>query len=116
MRSGFDQFHAGLGRAGPVCPFVPGALERKTFWPAPEQIANQSVPDVVQLMGDYKRLLLRAQPIEGDDASYKAIVVVFTDLPTDRAKDHVDDVQIQHLKRLAYVWSLGFHETRGSIP
>ncbi len=24
--------HKDLGRAGPVCPFVPGALERRTFW------------------------------------------------------------------------------------
>ena len=54
-------------------------------------------------MNGYKRLLLRAQPIEGDDANYKAIVVVFTDLSADRAKDYVDDVQIQHLKRSAYV-------------
>ena len=39
--------HKDLGRAGPVCPFVPGALERKTLWLAPEQIADRSVPDVV---------------------------------------------------------------------
>jgi Domain of unknown function (DUF6875) len=32
--------HQDLGRAGPVCPFVPGALERKTLWLAPEQIAS----------------------------------------------------------------------------
>ena len=92
-----------LGRAGPVCPFVPGGLERKTLWLAPERIANQSVPDVVELMNDYRRLLLRAQPIEGDDANYKAIVVVFTDLSADRARDYFDDAQIQHLKRLSYV-------------
>ena len=24
--------HKDLGRAGPVCPFVPGSLERKTLW------------------------------------------------------------------------------------
>ena len=24
--------HKDLGRAGPVCPFVPGALERKALW------------------------------------------------------------------------------------
>ena len=66
-----------LGRAGPVCPFVHGAWERKTLWLAPEQIANHSVPDVVQLVNDYKGLLLRAQPTEGDDANYKAIVVCF---------------------------------------
>ena len=34
--------HEDLGRAGPVCPFVPGALERKTLWLAPEQIADRS--------------------------------------------------------------------------
>ena len=92
-----------LGRAGPVCPFVPGACERKTLWLAPEQVANQSVPDVVQLMNGYKRLLLRAQPVEGDGTNYKAIVVVFTDLSADRAKDYVDDVQIQRLKKPSYV-------------
>ena len=37
-----------LGRPGPVCPFVPGSLERKTLWLAPERIAGQSVPDVVE--------------------------------------------------------------------
>jgi Domain of unknown function (DUF6875) len=31
-----------LGRAGPVCPFVPRALENKTLWLAPERIAERS--------------------------------------------------------------------------
>ncbi len=35
-----DRPHEDLGRAGPVCPFVPGALERKTLWLAPEHIAR----------------------------------------------------------------------------
>src|SRR5215470_7458 len=65
-----------LGRTGPVCPFVPGACERKTLWLAPEQIADRSVPDVVELINGYKSLLLRAQPIEGDDANYKATMKV----------------------------------------
>jgi hypothetical protein len=92
-----------LGRPGPVCPFVPEGLERKTLWLAPEHIANRSVRDVVELMDDYRKLLLRARPIEGDVANYKAIVVVFTDLSADRARDYFDDAQIQHLKRLSYV-------------
>jgi hypothetical protein len=94
--------HKDLGRAGPVCPFVPGAFDRKTLWFAPERIASQSVPDVVQLIDGYKRLLLRAQPVEGDDTSYKAIVVVFTDLSADRAMEYMDEVQMQDLKRLSY--------------
>ena len=50
--------HEDLGRAGTVCPFVPGSLERKTLWLAPEQIADRDVPEVVELMSGYKRLLL----------------------------------------------------------
>ena len=91
-----------LGRAGPVCPFVPGAWERKTLWLTPEQIANRSVPDVVQLVNDYKSLFLRVHPVEGDDATYKAIVVVFTDLSADRAQHSMDDV-LQHLADSSYV-------------
>jgi len=81
-----------LGRSGSVCPFVPGALERRTLWLAPEQIADRTLPDVVALIESYKRLLLSAQPVDGDDADYKSIVVVFTDLAADRAEDLLGDV------------------------
>jgi hypothetical protein len=77
--------HKDLGRTGTVCPFVPGSLERKTLWLAPEQIAHRDVPEVVELMSGYKRLLLDTRPTEGDDVIYNVIVVVFTDLPADRA-------------------------------
>ena len=79
--------HENLDRAGPVCPFVPGALERKTLWLAPEQIADRGVPHVVRLLDDYKSLFLGAEPTDGDDANYKVIVVVFTDLSAARAQD-----------------------------
>ena len=84
--------HEDLGRPGPVCPFVPGALERRILWLAPEQIADRSVPAVVELMSGYTRRFLDAQPTDGDDAQYKAIVVVFTDLPADRAQGLFADV------------------------
>jgi hypothetical protein len=84
--------HGDLGRAGPVCPFVPAALERRTLWLAPERIANRSALDVVRLISGYKKLFLDAQPIDGDDAHYKSVVVVFTDLSSDRAEDLFDEV------------------------
>lgn len=84
--------HKDLGRAGTVCPFVPGALERKTVWLAPEQVAGRSAPDVIQLINGYKSLFLGLDPVEGDDANYKSIVVVFTDLAADRAKAFFDDL------------------------
>ena len=89
--------HKDLGRDGPVCPFVPEASKRKTLWLASEHIADRSVPEVVQLINGYKTQFLHAQPIDGDDAKYKSIVVVFTGLPADHAKGLFDDV----LKQLA---------------
>jgi hypothetical protein len=93
--------HQDLGRAGTVCPFVPESLERKTLWLAPEQIADQDGPEVVELMSGYKRLLLDTGPTDGDDASYNVIVVVFSDLPADRAQGVFDEV-LQQLAVRSY--------------
>jgi len=90
--------HKDLGRAGTVCPFLPGSLERETCWLAPEQIANRDAPEVLELMSGYKRLLLDTRPTEGDDV----IVVVFTDLSADRAQGVFDDV-LKHLAVPSYV-------------
>jgi hypothetical protein len=94
--------HKDLGRAGPVCPFVPGSLERKTLWLAPEQIADRDKPEVVELMSGYKRLLLDTRPTDGDEVIYNVIVVVFTDLSADRAQGVFDDV-LQQLAVPSYV-------------
>jgi hypothetical protein len=83
--------HKDLGRAGPVCPFVPVSLERKVLWLAPEQIADRDVPEVVELVNGYRRLLLDTRPTDGD-VNYNVIVVVFSDLPADRAQGVFDDV------------------------
>jgi hypothetical protein len=106
--------HKDLGRDGPVCPFVPEALERKTLWLASENIAGRSMPEVVQAINGYKSQFLNAQPIDGDGANYKSIVVVFPDLSADRAKGLFDEV----LKQLAVpsyvndgVVMGGFHES-----
>jgi hypothetical protein len=84
--------HRDLGRAGPVCPFVPVAWEHKTLWLAAERSAGRKAPDVIQLLDSYKRLLLASQPVDGDDANIKSIVVVFTDLPAAQAKDFFNGV------------------------
>ena len=93
--------HKDLGRAGTVCPFVPGSLERNVLWLAPEPIADPGEPDVVELVSGYKRLFREIQPIGGEDADYKVIVVVFTNLPADRAQGVFDNV-LQHLAVPSY--------------
>ena len=87
--------HEDLGRDGTVCPFVPGSLERKVLWLAPERIGDRDPSEVVELMDGYRRLLLDKRSGEGDDAIYDVIVVVFTDLPADGAKAVFDEIQGQ---------------------
>ncbi len=106
--------HKDLGRSGPVCPFVPRAWERQTLWLAPARTAGRSVLDIAQLINGYRKLFLDAQPVDGDDADDKSIVVVFTDLPADRAKELFDDV-LQHVGVSSYAEDGlvlgGFYET-----
>ena len=109
--------HRDLGRAGPVCPFVPPALEHKTLWLAAERSAGRSAPDIVKLIDGYKRLLLAAQPVDGDDASNKSVFVVFTDLPAAQAKDFFDGV-LQQIGVRSYVddglgWDPSTRATKG---
>ena len=89
--------HKELGRGGPVCPFVPEAIERETLWLASEHVSGRSAADVVELMNGYKTQFLRGQSLDSDDANFRSLVVVFTDLSADGAKDLFDDV----LKQLA---------------
>ena len=93
--------HKYLGRAGTVCHFVPGSLERKVLWLAPEQIADRGDSAPIELASGYKRLFLETQPIGGDDADYKVMVIVFTDLPADRAQGVFENV-LQHLAVPSY--------------
>jgi hypothetical protein len=84
--------HRDLGRDGTVCPFIPRSLKRRTLWFAPEHVADLDVAGVVELMAGYKRLFLEKAPLDDDDAIYKTIIVVFTDLPAERAGALFTDV------------------------
>ena len=85
-----------------MCPFVPVALDHRTLWLAAERSAGRSTSDVVKLIEGYQRLLLAAQPVDGENASYKSIVVVFPDLPAAQAKDFFGGV-LQQIGVPSYV-------------
>jgi hypothetical protein len=86
-----------VGHAGPVCPFLPGSVERKTLWLAPERVGEANV---VELMRGYKRLLL--ERADGDDDVYDVIAVVFSDLAAERAQVVFGEV-IEQLAVPSYV-------------
>ena len=53
-------------------------------------------------MSGYKRLLVDAQPNDGDDVIYNVIVVVFSALSADHAQGVFEDV-LRHLAVPSYV-------------
>lgn len=93
--------HKDLGRAGPVCPFVPRALELHTLWLAAEKVTGRSTSDLVQIIASYEKLFLETLPVAGEYADYRSIVVVFTDLSADSASDLFDAV-LQQLAMPSY--------------
>jgi hypothetical protein len=105
--------HEDLGRPGPVCPFVRGALERNTLWLASERVAERSMSDVVELVQGYQKLFKQVPPIDGCDATYKSFVVVFTDLSAELASGFFGDL-LEQLAIPSYVNEGlvmgGFHE------
>ena len=83
-----------VGRGGTVCPFLPVSVERGRLWLVSEHVADGD-GSVVELMSGYKRRLLEAERAEDDGVNYDVIVVVFPDLPAERAKDVFDEVAEQ---------------------
>ncbi len=72
--------HRDVGRAGPVCPFTPMALELDTIWLA--EIAGsepdpQSIQDAVE---QCRQVFLETEPREGSMAINKVFMVVFSGL------------------------------------
>ena len=47
---------------------------------------------LVELIETYQRLFKNVQPSDGDDATYKSFVVVFTDVSVERAGEFLDDL------------------------
>ena len=95
--------HKELGRAGPVCPFVPVALDHRTLWLAAEHLNDLNVPELLALMDRYQQVLLRAEPTAGEGLSYKALVIALTDQSSARVQNFMGDPAVQEFKRLSYV-------------
>ena len=77
--------HPDLGRAGPVCPFTPMALELDTIWMI--EIAD-STPDpqwMQETIEQCRQVFMETEPQEGPLSINKVIMVVFSGMSADDA-------------------------------
>jgi hypothetical protein len=114
VRSFLARPNPNLGRTGPVCPYVPTALELDTIWCG--LVRGQA--DAAQLqaaIGEYRELFLSLEPRQLPEAMNKAILIVFPDLGAN-GESVVDEVQRQLKPRFVEAGlMLGeFHASNGS--
>jgi hypothetical protein len=92
MRRFLARPHRDLGRSGPVCPFVPGAIVQDTIWLADCSLGRGDRDAIIEIIGLFRDLFLQLEPKSGEQAQWKAMVIVFPNVPVEDA-DVIDHVQ-----------------------
>jgi hypothetical protein len=99
LREFIGRPHPNLGRAGPICPFVPGSLQLDTIWIAEIGDADLSFDALAAIVDDYRTRFLATEPASGPDATNKAFLIGFPHLVADTA---VID-RVQHALKYSFV-------------
>lgn len=85
--------HPELGRPGPVCPFVPTAMEKKLLHLAVYEgtaITGDAIRDILLEMLD---CFLDMEPRIGNNAQFKAFLLLFPNIPGNKSHDLVEMAQ-----------------------
>lgn len=85
--------HAQLGRSGPVCPFVPRALQLTTIWMAIARPQQPNPVEIKTMIAAYRDVFQQLEPTTGEDSLYKAILIIFPEVRTEDAPGLIDQVQ-----------------------
>lgn len=80
VRSFLARPHPDVGRAGPVCPFTPMALELDTIWLIEIPDAEPDPQRIHDVIEQCRQLFLETEPREGPMAINKVFMAVFTGL------------------------------------
>ena len=87
--------HPLVGRKGPVCPFVPSALKFNSLYLSVIRTPGMTTPKAT-IEAAARSFITRfgeLEPKEGRRAPYKAVVLLFPDVPVHRAPELIDAVQ-----------------------
>merc|ERR1712178_345061 len=94
FRSFLAKPHPSVGRQGPVCPFVPKALQMDSIKLSVVRTAsipkNELRTALVRLLLDFIPEFQRLEPSTGRQRQYKTVVFVFPDVDLADAHDVID--------------------------
>jgi len=82
-----------LGRSGPTCPFVRPSLDKRSFWLTAVEGTEPAPEKLEEIVLGYRDWFLELEPRTGDDAQYKAILILLPDLAPANFRTVVDATQ-----------------------
>lgn len=86
--------HPQLGREGAICPYVSTSIEKGLFWLTAYPGERPSIEEVFTLGITFRDWFLALEPLQGGDAQYKTILILFPDIQESDAPDIIDRAQI----------------------
>ena len=87
--------HPELGRSGPMCPFVPGALTKKLLFAAVYEDGDLDVAAIKTILLREMERFITLEPVSGNEAQFKSLLVLFPELPADRAAGLIETAQAE---------------------
>ena len=87
------QPHADLGRPGPVCPFVPYALNQNTIWMQVFRTEKATTALIEGYVGRYRDIFIGLEPTDERSRINKTILLIFPDVSAEDAPDLIDGVK-----------------------
>jgi len=95
LREFLSKPHPLLGRPGPTCPFVPKALKLDSMRVGVVNSGAHPAPEAMQqLVRGFIPVFEGLHPTGGPTAVFKAILLLFPDVPLDAAREVIDGTQL----------------------
>lgn len=126
------QPHPQLGREGAVCPYVSTAREKGLLWLTAYSALHPAIEDIFTIAIRYRDWFLALEPLQGGDAQYKTILILFPTVQGSDAPVLIDQAQVllkpefvnkglmigqfQALSNEPGAWNPEFHPLRSPVP
>lgn len=91
--------HAELGRGGPMCPFVPGALLKKLLFATVYEDEQLDLEEIKAILLSEMERFIKLEPVSGNEAQFKSLMVLFPHLPVDEVEVLIETAQAELQKR-----------------
>ena len=85
--------HAELGRNGPMCPFVPGALQKQLLFGTVYEETELDVEEIKAILLREMERFIALPPVSGNEAQFKSLLALFPYLPADQVAELIETAQ-----------------------